>query len=136
MLGFVAMLKRLLLAVLFAGLSSTAFAAAPSLFDGLFGPEDGSHVSFGSHSAKAKARAGDHVLITVDISTQEMTVETDWGTLYTWDVSTGRSGYSTPTGNFRPIRMHTCGTRRNTRTLRCRGRSSFMAAMPSMAPAT
>lgn len=100
------MLKRLLLAVLFAGLSSTAFAAAPSLFDGLFGPDDGSHVTFGSHSAKTKARAGDHVLITIDISTQEMTVETDWGTLYTWDVSTGRTGYSTPTGNFRPIRMH------------------------------
>jgi lipoprotein-anchoring transpeptidase ErfK/SrfK len=99
-----AMLKSLLLAVLFAGLSSSAFAAAPSLFGDMFEPGP-SHASFGTHSAKAKT-GGSHVVITVDISTQEMTVENDWGTVYTFDVSTGRPGHSTPTGNFRPIRMH------------------------------
>jgi lipoprotein-anchoring transpeptidase ErfK/SrfK len=36
-----------------------------------------------------------------------MTVSSDDGrTIYTFDVSTGRKGYSTPTGSFKPIRMH------------------------------
>jgi L,D-transpeptidase catalytic domain len=99
-----AMIKRLLLAVVFAGLSTTTFAATPSLFGDIF-DQDGSHAIFGSHSAKAKM-GGSHVSITVNIATQEMTVENDWGTVYTFDVSTGRPGHSTPTGNFRPIRMH------------------------------
>lgn len=98
------MLTRLLAAVLFAGLSSSAFAAAPSLFDDLFGQGDGSHVAFGSHAVKTKS-AG-MLTITVDISAQEMTVENEWGTVYTWDVSTGRPGHATPTGSFRPVRMN------------------------------
>jgi hypothetical protein len=43
---------------------------------------------------------------TVDISSQSMTVKNGWRTIYNFDVSTGRKGYSTPTGSFRPIRMH------------------------------
>jgi lipoprotein-anchoring transpeptidase ErfK/SrfK len=35
-----------------------------------------------------------------------MKVMSDGRTIYTFDVSTGRKGYSTPTGNFAPIRMH------------------------------
>lgn len=98
------MLIRLLAAVLFAGLSSSAFAAAPSLFDDLLGQGVGSHVAFGSRAVKTKS-AGT-LTITVDISAQEMTVENEWGTVYTWDVSTGRPGHATPTGSFRPVRMN------------------------------
>ena len=98
------MSKRLLLAAVLASLSTPAFAATPSLFDSLFEPGS-SHATLGSYSGKAKTRGG-HVSITVNIATQEMTVEDDWGTVYTFDVSTGRPGHSTPTGNFRPIRMH------------------------------
>jgi len=98
------MLRRLLLAVVFFGLSSSAFAATPSLFSDLFGPAKG-HSAFGAPAAKARSAAS-HVRITVDISTQEMTVDDDFGTIYTFDVSTGRAGHTTPTGNFRPIRMH------------------------------
>lgn len=99
-----AMLRRLLVAVLFFGLSSSAFAATPSLFGRLFdtGP---SHSAFGAPAAKVH-KDGGHVFITVDISTQEMTVDDDFGTVYTFDVSTGRKGYATPTGEFSPIRMH------------------------------
>ncbi len=98
------MFKRLLLAVLFFGLSSSAFAAAPSLFGNMFNPGKG-HAAFGAPAAKVH-KDGGHVVITVDISTQEMTVDDDFGTVYTFEVSTGRSGYGTPTGDFRPIRMH------------------------------
>jgi lipoprotein-anchoring transpeptidase ErfK/SrfK len=35
-----------------------------------------------------------------------MTVASNGRTIYTFDVSTGRQGYSTPTGDFKPIRMH------------------------------
>ena len=89
------MLKRILLAVAFIGLSSSAFAASPSLLDGLF-------AKAGSHGHAASG----HLMITVDIATQEMTVEDDWHTIFTFDVSTGRPGHETPTGNFAPVRMN------------------------------
>src|ERR1019366_6522277 len=45
------------------------------------------------------------ILITVDKSAQRMTVARDGEALYTWPVSTGRSGYTTPSGSFTPFRM-------------------------------
>lgn len=42
----------------------------------------------------------------VDVSDQTMVVKKNGKTLYRWKVSTGRKGYSTPSGTFRPIRMH------------------------------
>lgn len=41
----------------------------------------------------------------VDLSSQRMTVYVDGKRAYTWRVSTGKSGYRTPTGTFRPKRM-------------------------------
>jgi lipoprotein-anchoring transpeptidase ErfK/SrfK len=43
----------------------------------------------------------------VDISSQTMTVTKDGRVLHRWKVSTGRSGYRTPTGTWGPKRMHT-----------------------------
>src|SRR5579864_3786406 len=45
------------------------------------------------------------VLITVDQSTQMMSVDVDGRHLYDWRVSTGRPGYDTPNGTFVPNRM-------------------------------
>src|ERR1019366_6414923 len=45
------------------------------------------------------------ILITVDKSAQRMTVTRDGEAHYTWAVSTGRSGYATPSGSFTPFRM-------------------------------
>jgi hypothetical protein len=42
------------------------------------------------------------VSIQVDKSSQRMTVTTDSGERYVWPVSTGRSGYGTPAGSYRP----------------------------------
>jgi len=49
------------------------------------------------------AQAG--ILITIDKATQKMTVDVDGNTRWVWPVSTGRRGYDTPTGSFRPFRM-------------------------------
>jgi hypothetical protein len=49
------------------------------------------------------ARAG--VLITVDKAAQRMTVAVDGEPRFTWPVSTGRRGYDTPAGSFRPFRL-------------------------------
>jgi lipoprotein-anchoring transpeptidase ErfK/SrfK len=97
----VVMLKRILLAAVFAGLSSSTFAATGSLFEGMFGNH--SHGGFGSPAGRTSSQLS----ITVDIAAQEMTVADEWDTVYTFDVSTGRPGHATPTGTFRPIRMHT-----------------------------
>ncbi len=45
------------------------------------------------------------ILINVNKSTQRMTVTVDGRRLYEWPVSTGRPGYETPSGTFRPFRM-------------------------------
>jgi hypothetical protein len=45
------------------------------------------------------------VLVTIDKSTQRMTVSVDGEPLYNWAVSTGRAGRDTPGGTFRAFRM-------------------------------
>jgi L,D-transpeptidase catalytic domain len=45
------------------------------------------------------------VLITVDKSAQQMTVEVDGALRWTWPVSTGRLGYDTPSGRYTSFRM-------------------------------
>jgi lipoprotein-anchoring transpeptidase ErfK/SrfK len=54
-------------------------------------------------SAASRAEAG--VLVRVDRASQTMEVSADGAYLYTWRVSTGRPGYGTPAGTFRPQRM-------------------------------
>jgi lipoprotein-anchoring transpeptidase ErfK/SrfK len=41
----------------------------------------------------------------VSLSSQRMTVSVNGVRQYTWKVSTGRSGYGTPTGSYRPQRL-------------------------------
>jgi hypothetical protein len=45
------------------------------------------------------------VQITIDKSTQQMTVERDGRPLYQWPVSTGRPGFDTPSGKYKAFRM-------------------------------
>jgi len=40
--------------------------------------------------------------VNIDKSSQRMSVRVDGGPRYSWPVSTGRSGYGTPSGTFRP----------------------------------
>jgi L,D-transpeptidase-like protein len=51
------------------------------------------------------APAGASILITIDKSTQQMAVAVDGAQRYVWPVSTGRPGYDTPSGTFKPNRM-------------------------------
>jgi lipoprotein-anchoring transpeptidase ErfK/SrfK len=46
------------------------------------------------------------VTVQIDKSSQRMTVSVDGQTRHVWKVSTGRSGFGTPNGHFRPQRMH------------------------------
>ncbi|MCW5694399.1 MAG: L,D-transpeptidase [Pseudolabrys sp.] len=55
--------------------------------------------------AFAAAPAQAALLISVDKSTQTMTVAEDGATLYTWPVSTGAGRYDTPAGEWKPFRM-------------------------------
>ena len=45
------------------------------------------------------------VVITIDKSTQRMTVSVDGATRWTWPVSTGRRGHATPAGSFQAFRL-------------------------------
>jgi lipoprotein-anchoring transpeptidase ErfK/SrfK len=45
------------------------------------------------------------VVVSIDKSTQHMSVAVDGETRYVWAVSTGRAGYGTPNGTFRPQRL-------------------------------
>jgi hypothetical protein len=56
-------------------------------------------------SFAAPALAAASILITVDRSTQRMTVNVDGAQRFVWPVSTGRNGYATPSGNYTAFRM-------------------------------
>ena len=45
------------------------------------------------------------VVAQIDLSSQRMTVKVNGKTQYKWKVSTGRRGYSTPSGTYRPQRL-------------------------------
>ena len=49
--------------------------------------------------------ASANIVITVDKNTQRMLVAVDGATRYEWPVSTGRRGFDTPGGTFKPNRM-------------------------------
>ncbi|MBX3576640.1 MAG: L,D-transpeptidase [Rhizobiaceae bacterium] len=53
----------------------------------------------------APAAAAAHLLVTIDLSEQAMSVAVDGRTLHRWPVSTARKGYRTPVGTYRPIRL-------------------------------
>ena len=99
------MLRVILLVAAFVGLTSSAFAAPPSLFGDMFKNPSVTRASLQIGPMRTREISGP-IQIIVDITTQEMTVASDGRTIYTFDVSTGRKGYGTPTGNFKPIRMH------------------------------
>jgi hypothetical protein len=65
---------------------------AASLFGAMFG-------------ASLAAPASASILVTIDKSTQQMSVAVDGAQRYVWPVSTGRPGYDTPNGMFKPNRM-------------------------------
>jgi hypothetical protein len=51
------------------------------------------------------APAQAEIVVNIDKNTQTMTVAVDGSQRYVWPVSTGRPGYDTPNGTFRPNRM-------------------------------
>jgi hypothetical protein len=46
-----------------------------------------------------------NIAISIDKGAQQMSVAVDGAPRYTWPVSTGRPGYDTPNGSFKPNRM-------------------------------
>jgi lipoprotein-anchoring transpeptidase ErfK/SrfK len=59
-----------------------------------------------SDSDTVAEQAGSQILINIDKSTQEMTVFVDGLEKYAWPVSTGKRGYSTPSGNYSALSMN------------------------------
>ncbi|MCW2284588.1 lipoprotein-anchoring transpeptidase ErfK/SrfK [Rhodoblastus acidophilus] len=49
---------------------------------------------------------GGKIVVNIDKSTQKMTVTVEGGPTYTWPVSTGMRGYSTPSGNYTATSMN------------------------------
>lgn len=60
-------------------------------------------LAFAAIGFSPSASAG--IVVSIDKSSQRMTVSVDGVRKYVWPVSTGVSGYTTPSGNFRPFRM-------------------------------
>src|SRR5271163_143960 len=48
-----------------------------------------------------------HVEINIDLSSQTMIVHSGSGETYVWPISSGRAGYATPRGVFRPRALYT-----------------------------
>ena len=60
-------------------------------------------MALAAFAAPSPARAA--VLVTVDKSNQQMTVAVDGERRFTWPVSTGKTGYATPSGAWTAFRM-------------------------------
>ena len=56
-------------------------------------------------SSGAEARRGDGLHVNVDVGGQKMEVYVDGKLRHRWPVSTGRDGYDTPGGSYRPQRL-------------------------------
>jgi lipoprotein-anchoring transpeptidase ErfK/SrfK len=56
-------------------------------------------------SGTANARRGDGLHVNVDVGGQKMEVYVDGRLKHRWPVSTGRDGYDTPGGNYKPQRL-------------------------------
>ena len=55
---------------------------------------------------RVKKRRYAGVVAQINLSTQRMNVYQNGRRVYTWKISSGRSGYRTPTGSYRVGRMH------------------------------
>ena len=64
------------------------------------------NVCAGQSDGSAVAGAGPAILIDIDKSTQHMTVFVDGVERFSWPVSTGKAGYSTPSGTYTPTSMN------------------------------
>jgi lipoprotein-anchoring transpeptidase ErfK/SrfK len=79
---------------------STGEAAAGEQNGSTEAPADPSAAQSGPDPSKSS------ILVNVDKSTQEMTVFVDGIEKYSWPVSTGQPGYSTPSGNYTASSMN------------------------------
>jgi lipoprotein-anchoring transpeptidase ErfK/SrfK len=68
--------------------------------------EPGEDSAAAKPKAEAATPAGSKILINIDKSRQQMTVFVDGIEKYTWPVSTGKRGYSTPSGTYTPSSMN------------------------------
>ena len=68
---------------------------------------DNDPVSSFAYAWADEAQPFDQVVAVVDLSDQRMRVFVEGVQKYEWKVSSGRRGYGTPTGEWRPYRMHT-----------------------------
>lgn len=59
-----------------------------------------------AESTPGTNETGSSILITIDKAKQKMTVSVDGIQQYEWPVSTGRAGYSTPSGTYTPTSMN------------------------------
>jgi lipoprotein-anchoring transpeptidase ErfK/SrfK len=57
-------------------------------------------------AVREQAAAASHVEARIDIRSQRMIVKVDGEVRHVWRVSTGRQGFATPRGTYRPGRMH------------------------------
>ena len=60
----------------------------------------------GAHAASTVPPEAAKVEIVIDKAKQRMTVYVGGEKRYEWKVSTGRAGYDTPVGTFKPMSMH------------------------------
>ena len=93
---------------------STEAAKQPNPSEAASQPKsDGPAAQTGSTPEAAKsaaspepAQSGSQILINIDKSRQQMTILVDGIEKYSWPVSTGKYGYSTPSGTFTPTSMN------------------------------
>ena len=126
------MCKRLPSALRFCGM-----VIVPALALMFAAPASAQVGSTGSGSAASSESQGGsgNILVTIDKSRQKMTVVLDGVTKYEWPVSTGKGGYSTPSGSYTATSMNEIWYSKEWDNAPCLILFSLeRMVMPSMAP--
>ena len=98
------MCKRLPSALRFCGV--VIVPALALMFAAPASAQIGSTGSSASASSESQGGSSGNILVTIDKSRQKMTVVLDGVTKYEWPVSTGKAGYSTPSGSYTATSMN------------------------------
>ncbi len=100
--------RKLLLALAGLTVSSPALAAAPPGTSTAKKPapkKTAARKPAPKKTVVKKVMAKKRLVISINKVSQKVTVELDGSTKFKWPVSTGASGYETPSGTYRPFRM-------------------------------
>jgi lipoprotein-anchoring transpeptidase ErfK/SrfK len=88
--------------------NANAYTLAPASTSKAASTAEGTQLAMNANASQ-QARTGERLKAVIDLAAQEMQIYVDGSQRYSWKISSGRNGYPTPGGSYKPqwlSRMH------------------------------